>query len=92
MTSVTLPWDSWRAIHGALLELALMWDSGVRPAGLGPLPDSALPDLLQKILPVLSHASAWPDGSAFEAEVRAAVGLAVPEDMLEASRALVQRS
>jgi hypothetical protein len=91
MISVTLPQDSWRVIHGSLLEMALLWHAGISGTETEPAPD-AIEDLLQRILPVISHASEWRDGATFEALVRERLDLHVPEDLLHETRALVRRT
>lgn len=90
MVTVTMPRDSWRVIHGGLLELSALWGMGVTVAGRAPAERQQIEDVMQKVLPPVSVASKWPEVAQFETETRADLGLPVPEDALEAGRALVR--
>ena len=95
MVTVTMPRSNWRAVHGALLELCLMWGSGVklRHAGgrdFSPETDEPASEILGRVIPFLSVATAWPEVSDLESQVRALFGLDIPEDMLEYARGHVR--
>jgi hypothetical protein len=87
--SVTLPRESWRTIHAALIEMCVLWDAGAGWAVLpSPVPEQVR-DVMQRIAPVIGTAAAWPDGASTEATARAVLGLPVPEDALHLARGLV---
>lgn len=90
MVSVTLPESAWRGIHACLLELCHTWEDRTRPAGMPEPGEKEVSILLERIVPVLSLASAWPDVADFEARVRRMWDMPVPEHMLEKAREMVR--
>lgn len=90
MVSVTLPESAWRGIHACLLELCHIWDGRVRPAKMSEPGEKEASVLLERIVPVLSLASAWPDVADFEARVRRMWDMPVPEQVLEMAREMVR--
>jgi hypothetical protein len=90
MISVTMPRSYWRAVHAALVECALMYDAGLSLLVDSPPTLVDAEDIMQKALPFVSTASAWPAAAEKESAARGRLSLPVPEDMLDVARGCVR--